>query len=126
MSFVPLGSMLQAKKNTPATRAGACRARIKAMQAPSLQPTIGGFLQVQRVHHGENVGRHQLICKRPRIARAAAVATAIDEHGAMAGADQRRDLIAPVAAMAEAAMQQDDGEPDPYVAYQIRAPSCST
>ena len=43
MSFVPLGSMLQPKKKTLETRAGACRARIKAVHAPSLQPTIAAL-----------------------------------------------------------------------------------
>ena len=33
--------------------------------------------------------------------------SAINEHGAMAGTDQLRDLVSPIAAMAEATMQQD-------------------
>jgi len=60
------------------------------------------------------------------------MATAIDEPDAIAGADKGRNLIAPVAAVAEAAMQQDDGRagslycvPDPgplvlYVAFLRR------
>lgn len=35
------------------------------------------------------------------------MAAAVDEHDTIAGAGQRRNLMAPVAAMAEAAMQQD-------------------
>ena len=83
------------------------------MHAPSLQPTTAVFFNVQCVHHGEHVGCHQLIRKRPLIARAAAVAAAINEHGAIAGADQRWNLIAPITAMAEATMQQDHGRAGP-------------
>ena len=39
MSLAPLGSMLHAKNNTPATRSGDCAASTIAMQAPSLHPT---------------------------------------------------------------------------------------
>jgi hypothetical protein len=39
--------------------------------------------------------------------------SAINEHGAMAGTDQFRDLISPIAAMAEATMQQDDRRAGP-------------
>jgi len=44
---------------------------------------------------------------------AATVAAAVNEHGAMAGADQRWNLIAPITAMAEATMQQDHGRARP-------------
>jgi hypothetical protein len=37
--FVPLGSILQAKKKTPALRKAAFLARTKAVHAPPLQPT---------------------------------------------------------------------------------------
>ena len=37
------------------------------------------------------------------------MAAAVDEYGAMAGGGERRDLIAPIAAVAEPAMQQDHG-----------------
>ena len=73
----------------------------------------GRFFQVQCVHHGENVGCHQLIRKRPRIARAAAVAAAVNEHGAIARADQHWNLITPITTMAEATMQQDHGRAGP-------------
>jgi hypothetical protein len=55
------------------------------------------------------------------------MATAIYKDDAIAGADKRRDLIAPVATMAEAAMQQDDWrarpehgipDPSPIVLYE--------
>ena len=41
------------------------------------------------------------------------MAAAIDEHGAMARADQRRNLIPPIPAMSEAAVQQDHRKPGP-------------
>ena len=63
--------------------------------------------QVQRVHYSENVGRHRLIGEWSEIAGAAAMPSAINEHGTMAGTDQLRDLVSPIAAMAEATMQQD-------------------
>jgi hypothetical protein len=45
--------------------------------------------------------------KWSEIAGAAAMPSAINEHGEMAGTDQLRDLVSPIAAMAEATMQQD-------------------
>jgi len=88
--------------------------------------------KVQRVHHGQNVGCHQLVRERPRIARAAAVAAAIDEHRAMAGADQHWNLIAPIATVTEAAMQQDHGRAGPVcrvpdssaVVFQVALIAC--
>jgi len=43
---------------------------------------------MQRIHHGENIGRHQLIRVGLRIASAAAVTTAIDQDGAIDALDQ--------------------------------------
>jgi hypothetical protein len=55
--------------------------------------------------NSENVRRHQLIPERPRVARAAAVPTAIDEQDAIAGLHQRGNLITPIAAKEEGAAQ---------------------
>ncbi len=41
------------------------------------------------------------------------MAATIDDHRAMVRADQRWNLIAPIAAMAEAAMQKDHGRAGP-------------
>ncbi len=41
------------------------------------------------------------------------MASAIDDHDEMAGTDQRGNLITPIPAMAEAAMQQDHGSAGP-------------
>ena len=62
-------------------------------------------LQTQVIHHRHHVGGHQLIGIRPLVARAAAVAAAIDDDNAIAGFDQRRNLIAPVATVAQPAVQ---------------------
>jgi hypothetical protein len=50
------------------------------------------------------------------------MAAAIDQHGAITRRDQRRNLIAPVAAMPKAAMQQDHGSFRPV----RRVPDSST
>ena len=65
------------------------------------------FPQLEVVHHGQNVGCHQLISEGPIIARAAAVAPAIDQNDPIAGARQARNLITPITTVAEATMQHD-------------------
>ena len=60
-----------------------------------------------RFHHGQNIGRHQFIGERPRVARAASMAAAVDQNGAIAAPHQRWNLIAPIATMTQTAMQQD-------------------
>jgi Segregation and condensation complex subunit ScpB len=72
---------------------------------------------------------HQLIHKRSRVARAAAVATAVYQNGTIATPAQRWNLITPIATMAEAAMQQDHGRagpvPDPStVAFDVALIIC--
>jgi len=89
-------------------RVGAIAARISAMHAPSLQPTSAAR-SIQCIHYRKNIRCHQLIGIRPRAADAATVATTVYQHGTIATFDQRRNLITPVATMAEAAMQQDHG-----------------
>ena len=49
--------------------------------APSDYPRV---LELQCIHHRQDVGGHQLIAVWPLVACAAAVATAIDEDGAIA------------------------------------------
>ena len=41
------------------------------------------------------------------------MAAAVNQHGAMSGADQHGDLITPIAAMTQATMQQDHGRAGP-------------
>ena len=89
--------------------------------ARAVAPADDGCLfEMQCIHHGENIGRHQLIGKRPQIARAATMTPAINNNDATARADHHWNLITPITAMAEATMQQDYGragavcgEPDP-------------
>ena len=62
-----------------------------------------GAADLQSVHHRQDVRGHQLIGVAPLVARAAAVAAAVDQHDATAGGEQGRDLVPPIAAVAEAA-----------------------
>jgi len=59
------------------------------------------------VHHGQNVGCHQLRSVGLFIARAVAMAPAIDENGSVTGAHQVRNLKTPITAVAEATMQHN-------------------
>ncbi len=68
---------------------------------------------MQGVHHGEHVGRHQFVAVGPVIARAPAVAPAVDHDRSIAGANQHRHLIPPVAGVAKATVEQDHGRPRP-------------
>jgi hypothetical protein len=64
-------------------------------------------LQLEVIHHGQNVGSQQLISVWLFIARAAAVASAIDENDPITGACQARNLVTPITAVAEATMQHN-------------------
>src|SRR5258705_2385446 len=75
---------------------------------------------MQRIHHRQNIGCQQLIREWPRVACAAAVATTVYQNGTIAAPDYRWNLITPIAAVAESAVQQDhrragpvSGVPDP-------------
>src|SRR5215216_6660500 len=65
------------------------------------------LFKLQCIHYRGNVGCHQLVRERSRVARAAAVATAVYQNGTIAILDQCWDLIPPIATMAKAAMQQN-------------------
>jgi len=75
--------MLQAKKNTPATRVGAFAARISAI---------------------ENVQCHQLVRVWACVARTATVAATVYQNGTKVVLEKSGNLISPVAAMTESAM----------------------
>ena len=66
-------------------------------------------MQAPCSHDREHVTGHQFISVGAVVAGAAAVAAAVDENSPIAGSHQGRDLVAPIAGMAEAAMEQDDG-----------------
>src|SRR5438270_8368971 len=51
------------------------------------------LIQVQFIHHGEDVRCHQLIRKGSPVARAAAVSAAINENRAIASGDQHWNLV---------------------------------
>src|SRR6516225_4558585 len=68
----------------------------------------GCFFQLEVIHHRQNVGSHQLISVWLFIARAVAMAAAVDEHDPITGAHQARNLITPITAVAEATMQHND------------------
>ena len=77
--------------------------------AGAVTPTDqGGSFEVKRVHDGEDVGGHELVGVGAGVACAAAVATAVDEDDAVPGSEEVGKLIAPVAAVAEAAVEKDD------------------
>ena len=65
------------------------------------------------VHDREYVRGHALVGIGAVVARAAAMAAAVDQDGAIADRQDGRHLIAPVAGMAQAAMQKDDRGPPP-------------
>src|SRR5215213_4036091 len=65
------------------------------------------LLEVQMIHHCRKVKSHLLIRIGSGIARAAAMAPAVDYNRTIATADQHWDLITPVATMTKPAMQQD-------------------
>lgn len=67
-----------------------------------------GSIQLQRVHYGEDVGGHEFVRVGARVAGAASMTAAIDENGTIAACDQRGNLVCPVAAVAEAAVDKDD------------------
>src|SRR6516164_5906951 len=119
ISFRPLGSILQAKKKTPALRGAAFLARTKAVYAPSLQPTKAAFSSCKwsitaRTSNAINSYVYG------RSSRTAAMAAAIDEHGPIAGARQGRNLITPITAAAETTMQHDHGRAGPKCRLPVR------
>jgi len=78
--------------------------------AGAVTPTDQGCsFEVECVHDGEDVGGHELVGVGAGVACAAAVATAVDEDDAAAGGEEVGKLIAPIAAVSEAAVQKDDG-----------------
>ena len=60
------------------------------------------------IQHRHHIGRHQVVEYGRASRAAAAVTAAVDDNNAMSRGDQFGNLISPVAAMAEAAMQQHD------------------
>ncbi len=69
----------------------------------------GRLIDLQPVHDGENVRGHEFVGIGPLVSRAAAMAPAVDDDNLMAGIDQGRNLIAPIAAVSEPAMQENYG-----------------
>jgi len=65
---------------------------------------------VERVHDFEDIGCHKLVGVGASVACAVAVSAAVDENDAMACVDEIGDLITPVAAVAEAAVEEDYGQ----------------
>lgn len=72
--------------------------------APARQRGVG---YLQRRHHRQQIIGHPIVTIRPDVARAAPVPAAIDEQHPVPGGPQCRQLIPPVAAVAQAAVQQD-------------------
>src|ERR1700733_6090016 len=62
---------------------------------------------MQRIHYRQYIGRHQIIRVWSSVARAAAMAAAVDQNRTAATTDQCWNLITPVATMAKTAMEQD-------------------
>src|SRR5882757_2178534 len=76
--------------------------------ACAIAPTNNGcLLQPQGVHHGYDIGSHQLVRVGSRVPRTPTVSAAINEHNAATRVDERRNLITPVATVSEATMEQD-------------------
>src|SRR5687767_10852827 len=71
------------------------------------------LLKVQCIHHRQNIGCHQFIRKRSLITRTTTMTAAVYHYGLIATTYQRGNLIAPVATMAKAAVQQDHGRAGP-------------
>ncbi|OWK26003.1 hypothetical protein AJ87_47275 [Rhizobium yanglingense] len=69
----------------------------------------GSLVEGKVVHHSHDVRSHEFIGIWPVIAGAAAVPATIDRHDTVARRYQGRHLISPIAAVAESAVQQDDG-----------------
>src|SRR6185312_17461353 len=88
---------------------GGFRTKDQGDTGPIAPAHHGCFVHAYYIHHGQNVGGHALIGKRPRVARTATMAAAVDQHGSITGSNKGRYLPAPVAAVAEAAMQEDYG-----------------
>lgn len=61
------------------------------------------------IHHRQDVLIQQLVGIRRQIPRAPAMASTIDHDNPMARAQKGRNLMCSVAAVAKAAMQQDNG-----------------
>src|SRR5262249_10399578 len=70
-----------------------------------------GLLQLQRIHDTPHVGCNELVSIGLLVARATAMPTGIDDHRAIASLNKSRNLIPPVATVAEAAVQQDHRSP---------------
>src|SRR5699024_329682 len=71
----------------------------------------GGSGDAEGVEHCAGVGRHQLVGIGAVVARRAALAPGVDNDGLVAGGNERRDLVAEIAAVAETAVKQDDRRP---------------
>ena len=62
---------------------------------------------LERVHQRHDVVGHQIVAVRPRVARRAAVAAAVHQDHGVARRD-RGNLIAPIVAVGETAVQEND------------------
>ncbi len=87
---------------------------------------------LERVHQRNDVVRHQIVSVRPCVARRAAVAAAVHQDHGVARRD-RGNLIAPVVAVGETAVQENDGralaidrvvDPDPVGVRHAAAVGC--
>src|SRR5215217_6873798 len=87
-----------------------CLRRKNQRRTSSITPANqSGFFNLQYIHHRQHIRCHELIRIRSLVAGAAAVTTAVDYDGAIATIHQCWNLISPVAAVTESAMQQDHG-----------------
>jgi hypothetical protein len=66
-----------------------------------------GFGDDETVHHGEDVAAELIVGVRLGVAGAAPVAATVDDDDAVTGGDEGRELVAKIAGIAHAAMQQD-------------------
>jgi hypothetical protein len=99
--------MLHAKKSTPrgaGWRAGGQLERDARTVTPAGEARP---VDPEGVHDRQHVRGHAVVRIGAVVAGAATVAAAVDQDGAVAGRQDGRHLIAPVAGMAEAAMQQN-------------------
>jgi hypothetical protein len=81
---------------------------VEADDRPIAPADNGRSLYLQKVHQRDDIGGHQIIAERRRVAGAAPVAAAIhDDH--KVAFRQQAHLVAPVIRVGEAAMQQDHG-----------------
>src|SRR5438128_4860788 len=102
-----------AKEEHPRNARGVTHGHNEGGARAATPPHKCSSIQVQFIHNGYDVRCHQLVRKGPRVARAAAVSAAINENRAIARVEQSWNLIPPVAAVAQAAMQHDHGRARP-------------